>query len=546
MTLRSLGLLSVSVLWLTAGVATLQAKPFGAHPAGLSVQTGSPKETLKSFMTAMDRYTEATQAGDFAMQETSITAAASCLNLGDVPMVNRTHDGRETAIFLKEILDRIIEIDYTTVPGHDEVTASKLTRWELGDTGITIDAVQSGGQSGEWLFSPSLVGRVGIFYEQIKDQPYLGEAKGAAYSPPWILKFVPEWARQRKILELELWQWIGLFAALLSGLIVRALTWVLLHILKFLTSRTKSDWDDRVVGVLTGPLGLIASCGFWLICVKLLLFSGVPLAVFQIVLQVIFYASLIWMAYRFADLAGEYLAMLASRTDSTLDDQIVKLVARTLKLFAVLTGIILAAQNLGFNVVSLLAGLSIGGLAVALAMQTTLTNFIGSIIIMVDRAFKVGDWIKIGEAEGDVEEVDFRCTRLRTFYDSVITIPNSEVMNSKIDNLGKRKHRRILTTLKIMPDTSPDKIERLVDGIKQIIAGAASTRKDLYHVVLKDFGPDCLEIMIYFFVKAPDLARELVERHRILLEVLRLAHHLEVRFAMPVQAIQLERPEPIE
>jgi MscS family membrane protein len=252
------------------------------------------------------------------------------------------------------------------------------------------------------------------------------------------------------------------------------------------------------------------------------------------------------MAYRFADLAGEYLAMLASRTDSTLDDQIVKLVARTLKLFAVLTGIILAAQNLGFNVVSLLAGLSIGGLAVALAMQTTLTNFIGSIIIMVDRAFKVGDWIKIGEAEGDVEEVDFRCTRLRTFYDSVITIPNSEVMNSKIDNLGKRKHRRILTTLKIMPDTSPDKIERLVDGIKQIIAGAASTRKDLYHVVLKDFGPDCLEIMIYFFVKAPDLARELVERHRILLEVLRLAHHLEVRFAMPVQAIQLERPEPIE
>jgi MscS family membrane protein len=97
--------------------------------------------------------------------------------------------------------------------------------------------------------------------------------------------------------------------------------------------------------------------------------------------------------------------------------------------------------------------------------------------------------------------------------------------------------------LKITPDTPPDLIERLVDGIKQIIASAAATRKDLYHVVLKDFGPDSLEIMIYFFVKAPDLSRELSERHRVLLEILRLAHGLNIRFAVPVKAIQMERSE---
>jgi MscS family membrane protein len=293
-------------------------------------------------------------------------------------------------------------------------------------------------------------------------------------------------------------------------------------------------------------LGLIVSCGFWLICVKVLLISGLALAVLQIALQVTFFASLIWMAYRFADLAGDYLTLLASRTESTLDDQIVKLVARTLKLFAVLTGIILAAQNLGFNVVSLLAGLSIGGLAVALAMQSTLTNFIGSIIIMIDRAFKVGDWIKIGDTEGDVEEVDFRSTRLRTFYDSVVTIPNSEVMNSKIDNMGRRKHRRVLTSLRITPDTPPEKIESLIEGIKQIIANAPATRKDLYHVVLKDFGPDSLEIMLYFFLKVPDLSRELMERQRVLLEVLRLARKLEIRFATPIQSLQIEQSRELE
>jgi MscS family membrane protein len=457
-------------------------------------------------------------------------------------LVNRIHDGQETAIYLKEILDRF-ELHIEEIPGPEQVPAMNSTRWTFRELGISIDQVQSGSQKGEWLFSPSLVKRAGPLYEQVKDRDYVNGALGAGYTEPWIVQVVPAWAKQGKYLELELWQWLGLLLAILSGLIVRGIVGIFLHLLKLITSRTKSDWDDRIVAALTGPLGLIASCGFWLICVKVLLFSGLALAIFQIALQLIFYSSLIWMAYRFADLAGDYLSMLASHTESTLDDQIVKLVARTLKLFAVLTGVILAAQNMGFNVVSLLAGLSIGGLAVALAMQTTLTNFIGSIIIMVDRAFKVGDWIKIGDAEGNVEEVDFRCTRLRTFYDSIITIPNSEVMSSKIDNLGKRNHRRVLTSLKITPDTPPDLIERLVDGIKQIIASAAATRKDLYHVVLKDFGPDSLEIMIYFFVKAPDLSRELSERHRVLLEILRLAHGLNIRFAVPVKAIQMERSE---
>ncbi len=540
MILRRLLLCVVPLTLLLQAKAAPSVTPETAR--GLSVRTSSPRETLRTFMTAMDRYTAGKLNGDLSLLQ-SIDTAVACLNLDGVPLVNRSHDGRETAIFLKEIIDRLWVIDYAQVPGPDEVAGGNLTHWELQDTGIVI----SQAHNGEFLFSPSLVGRVGPFYEQIKNQPYLeGTGQGAAYSPPWILRRVPDWARQRRYFELELWQWIGLFGAILSGLLVRAVTGMFLQLLKLLTSRTKSDWDDRIVAALTGPLGLIVSCGFWLICVKVLLISGLALAVLQIALQVAFFASLIWMAYRFADLAGDYLTLLASRTESTLDDQIVKLVARTLKLFAVLTGIILAAQNLGFNVVSLLAGLSIGGLAVALAMQSTLTNFIGSLIIMIDRAFKVGDWIKIGDTEGDVEEVDFRSTRLRTFYDSVVTIPNSEVMNSKIDNMGRRKHRRVLTSLRITPDTPPEKIESLIEGIKQIIANAPATRKDLYHVVLKDFGPDSLEIMLYFFLKVPDLSRELIERQRVLLEVLRLARKLEIRFATPIQSLQIEPSRELE
>ena len=509
-------------------------------PGGVAVKTSSPKDTLQTFLTAMNRYADGRRTGNLDTQ-TVIASAIQCLNLQDVPRMNRSHDGRQTAIFLKEILDRLYVPDYGLIPGEAEVAGGKLTRWEVGDTGITIALVESGENKGEFLFTPSLVGRAEMLYEQVKDKEYLpGSGRGAAFEPSWILKKTPEWAKKRKFFDIALWQWIGLLAALFFGLIIRALTAAVLHILKLFAAKTKGEWDDRIVDALTGPLGLLLSCGFWLLSVNILEFSGVPLAIFQIVLQVLFFTAVIWLAWRFADLLGAYLGELASRTESTLDDQIVKLVSRTLKLFAVVTGMILAAQNLGFNVISLLAGLSIGGLAVALAMQSTLSNFIGSIMIMIDRSFQVGHWIKIGEAEGTVEEVDFRCTRIRTFYDSVISIPNAEVMNSKIDNLGKRKFRRVLSTIGVTPVTPPEKLDAFVEGIKQIILNNAFTRKDYFHVVFHQIGASSLDVMVYFYLKVPDFSKELVERHHIFVEILQLAQTMGVRLALPVQAVHVE------
>lgn len=536
MTLRLFLLLNV----LAGLVTSLPAQQTSPAPGSVTVQTGSPRDTLRSFLTAMNRFADGRRTGNLEAQA-SIDKALQCLNLQEVPRMNRVHDGRQTAVFLKEIIDRLYVPDYEAIPGPAEVTAGKLTRWEVGDSGLTIAQVEGGENKGAFLFSSSLVGRAEMLFEQVKHMDYLpGSGGGAAYEPSWILKRVPEWAKKRKFLDIGLWQWIGLLGALFLGLVIRAVTGGTLRILKFFTAKTKSEWDDRFIAALTGPLGLIVSCGFWLVSVRLLEFSGLPLAILQTVLQVVFFASLIWMAWRMADLLGAYLALLASRTESTLDDQIVKLVSRTLKLFAVVMGVILAAQNLGFNVISLLAGLSIGGLAVALAMQSTLSNFIGSIMIMVDRSFQVGHWIKIGDAEGTVEEVDFRCTRLRTFYDSVISIPNAEVMNSKIDNMGMRNFRRVLSTIRVTPGTAPEKLELFVEGIKKIILGNPVTRKDLFHVALRDIGPSSLEVMIYFFLKVPDFSKEQVERHRVLLEVLRLAQSLEVRLALPVQAVHVE------
>src|SRR5690606_33156269 len=113
----------------------------------------------------------------------------------------------------------------------------------------------------------------------------------------------------------------------------------------------------------------------------------------------------------------------------------------------VIMGGLFILQNLNVNVASLLAGLGIGGLAFALAAKDTLANFFGSIMIFSDRPFQVGDWVKIGDAEGIVEEVGFRSSRIRTFYDSLLSIPNGKIVDTPIDNYGARVYRRTFTTL---------------------------------------------------------------------------------------------------
>src|SRR5690606_24921192 len=143
------------------------------------------------------------------------------------------------------------------------------------------------------------------------------------------------------------------------------------------------------------------------------------------------------------------MATKAESTDSKLDDQLVPLLRKAMKIFVVLVGALFLLQNLDVNVASLVAGLGIGGVAVALAAKDTIANFFGSLMIFIDRPFQIGDWVKIGETEGIVEVVGFRSTRVRTFYNSLVTVPNAHFTEAAIDNLGMREYRRTSTVLNL-------------------------------------------------------------------------------------------------
>ena len=176
------------------------------------------------------------------------------------------------------------------------------------------------------------------------------------------------------------------------------------------------------------------------------------------------------------------------------------------------------------------------GLAFALGAKDTISNLFGSFTVVLDKPFQIGDWVHLGgTTEGIVEEVGFRSTRIRTFYDSLITVPNNQLTNINIDNYGKRTFRRYSTKLAITYDTPPDKIEAFCQGIRNLIEGYSDTRKDYYNVYLNNLNEYSLDILVYFFWNVDNWSKENACRHRFLLDIIRLAKELKVEFAFPTR-----------
>jgi len=350
---------------------------------------------------------------------------------------------------------------------------------------------------------------------------------------------IPEWMKET-YLSLKTWQWIGLFFAVVVGIMLRSLSGFIASFGVKLLKKTGKQWNSKFLKEIKKPIGILIPVWFWILSLHLLMIESKAHNFLQVVLQILQSIGLIWFAYRFSDILTEYLRLLTNKTDSTLDDQLVPLLNKTIKVCIVLFGALVTFQNLGINVMSLVAGLGIGGLAFALAAKDTVANFFGSLMIIFDQPFQVGDWIKVKSAEGTVEEIGFRSTRIRTFYNSLITIPNADLMNEVVDNMGQRKYRRILHYLGLKYDTEPEKIEEFIKGIKDIIKENPFTRKDYYHVVFHEYGPDSLVIMMYLFLEVPDWTEELLQKQNLFLEILKLSKKIKVEFAFPTQTLHVE------
>lgn len=342
-------------------------------------------------------------------------------------------------------------------------------------------------------------------------------------------------------LGIELWQYLALSLLVGASLLARKLIhYIVLVRVRRLAEVLGQAWMMRLVDVCASP-------GATLVMALLLRLSypalDLPPAANETMaglVQILISTGITWAVYLSVDVLASRFAEKAASTESKLDDQLVPLLRKTLKVVTIVCGGLFVLQNMDVDVGSLLAGLGIGGLAFALAAKDTIANFFGSLMIFVDRPFQIGDWIQVGQAEGVVEEVGFRSTRIRTFYNSIITLPNATFTEKQIDNYGVREYRRTSVTLNLTYDTTSEQMQAFVEGVRAVIAANEFTRKDYYEVHMSGFGPYSLDVMLYFFFKVDSWTDELRERHNVYLEIMRLAQHLGVQFAFPTQTLQVD------
>lgn len=487
----------------------------------------NPQETVKQFINAM------TQVN--AGEEDAIKRAVETLDLSKVSPLIRDERGQETSRLLFTIMQLSDIPELEAIPETSKKEQYTLLRTDSGNIVLRLNDQQN------WLFSAKTVDNVPAIFDAItQDQSLSQEKKNVVALPTSIQLRAQLPAVLKQGFLLEYWQWIGLFLIIVAGSIAdKLLAWFLkLNVGRW--QKKHPAFESLDANVLR-PLGLMAMALMWWSGLNMLGLPDTALVILLVAVKLLVSLSGIWSAFRIVDIFDALWTSKALETHTKFDDLLVPMISKSLKVFVVVIGIVFAADNLNIDVTSLLAGLGLGGLAFALAAKDLLGNFFGSVTVLLDRPFSIGDWVVIGDIEGTVEQVGFRSTRVRTFYNSLVTMPNSILTTTKIDNMGARRYRRMKQNLSVTYDTPPEKVEAFCEGIRKIIQMHPYMRKDFYQVYFNQYASASLDILVYVFWATPDWSMELRERHRFLLDILRLARQLEVEFAFPTQTLYLKR-----
>lgn len=377
--------------------------------------------------------------------------------------------------------------------------------------------------------------------ETISDIPALHKSI-YPFGADFLLNLFPKFG-QKKILGLAIWQ--------LAGILILFIIAFLLHFLlsRLLNPVVKRLSSSRLYPSLVEPslIKRIAQLSsIWIIIKTLGIFIPalqlLPEALVTAIKMVNIVSTIFIMliVLKVLDILMLYFRKLTQRTENKLDEQVVPILKRLLQAMVILWALFQALHLLEVNVTALIAGVSIGGLAIALAAQDTVKNLIGSAMIFVDKPFQIGDFIDMGGFAGTVEEVGFRTTRIRKSDSSIVAVPNGLIANQSITNLGVRVYRLFQTNFGITYNSSPASIRLFTDSLKALIESHPHTLKEGYYVHLSNLADSSLSIFFRAPLDVPDYATELKVKEELLLAILQIADAVGVSFAFPSSSIYVE------
>jgi len=440
------------------------------------------------------------------------------------------------AIKIKQVLDgKGLYVDVNKIPVNpnykDTIGYSSYFKYVLFPQRMPQIYVEKIG--GKWYYSSETISKIESLYKEVY---------------PWYVQklenLIPV-SGHKKILGIELWQFVGFLLLLALGyfifLIVKRIAFLGLRKIQQQITKNSNLEVNKVLKQLAHPISLLVGVAFIDKVFPSLQFG---LAVNTWVFLGLNIAKTIFWIYVFLKLVQVVMfiyGQFAQKTHGRLDDQLVPILHSFFTGLVIVIGVFRLLILFGVDAATMLAGATIGGLAVALASQDTVRNLIGTIMIFLDKPFHIEDWIEAGEVVGTVEKVGFRSTSVRAADTSVYKIPNSKLSEIVINNKGLRLFRRCNTNLGLRYDTPPELIEAFVKGVREIIIAHPETRSDSFNVEFTGFGDSALLVMINVYFKSLAWGVEQSSKHRLHIAIVKLAKGLGVDFAFPSTTVTIEQ-----
>lgn len=500
-------------------------------PSGDYLLRRNARDAMRAFLAAFDDWDGAGRA-----------QALEALDLSDLSDATRDYEGGLAAQYLNEVLKRIGPIIPQEIP-NDPASREPFLVFSH-PAGRIVLAPAGEGDAARWRFSAETVRGARDLYAAIEDMPVADQAPAP---PPSRFFQVRQAIRDnipallRRVGQVELWQVLGVVLILAAAFAASfVLAWPLLALLR----RAVGGQERTAEYEFRWPLRLALTFSLYKLLVPVL---GLPEAAGRVSIGasgVLLAASAMWGGWKLIDALGVNALERAERRQGTMDSILVSLAMGALKVVLLAGGFLYVASVLSIPYDGVLAGLGIGGLAVAFASKETLSNVFGAGILVADRPFRRGDWIVAGDTQGTVEHVGIRSTRIRTAEDSVIVVPNGKLADATINNLGTRRRRLAKLKLLLPYDAAPATLDAFMAELAQAANAVPEVQQERTQVGVSALGPEGIEVELTTYLNVRSAVEERAAKNRLALDVLRLAERMGIRLGD--QPPSAEPPHPAQ
>jgi len=482
---------------------------------------GVPRSSVKG-------YFKAARDGDFEQ-------AAQYLDMRNLPRWMKKYDGAQLARQFKVVLDRVLWIELELISDDPKgITEDGLPSYRdsLGRIKTPVTTVDIWMQRVPrkdgvliWMFSNRTVAQIPHLYKHFGYTPYEEQ--------------LSRWFPDVTVFGWQSWQWAFFLAAIaIAYLIALVPTWIV----GFLLRRRQTEMSLRLARFFTGPVRVVLWFLVLLIAVRIIRPSATIRSIIEGGTILIF--AFTWATLRMIDLGIDWWAERLQKSGEEGAAVLLQPVKNVAKIVITLLAVVLWLDNIGFNVGTLLAGLGVGGIAIALAAQDTLKNFIASIMILLDKPYRIGQRIVVKGHDGVVEAIGLRSTRIRLLTGHQTTIPNDEMVKIDIENIGRRPHIRRLTNITIRHDTPLGKVEKAVRIIENILENhEGMDPKFPPRVYFNEFNHDSLNILVLYWYHPPNYWDFLALNQRVNTQIMREFEMEGIKFALPTTKTYLTQDD---